>query len=284
MFIMFCLMLATSNSSNSITAKLFGFATTPMQRISTMVTNNAAVTVKSASQSKEELAAENQKLKDQINELNKKLVNYYTYQQENAQLRKFLELKNANQDFKPVSAAVVGRDPNDLFGQFTIDQGTQNGVSLNDPVVTEAGVVGWVSSVSTSYSKVTTVLSPETKISAVDKVTRETGVIGCDIQSADKNVLKLQYLSTGTKAKAGDIVVTNGIGGVYPRNLIVGTVKSVQHSKYDVSLYAEVTPAVNVKEIRDVMVITSFLGKGEAMETALASSSSASSSASSGGK
>ena len=284
MFIMFCLMLATSNSSNSITAKLFGFATTPMQRISTMVTNNAAVTVKSASQSKEELAAENQKLKDQINELNKKLVNYYTYQQENAQLRKFLELKNANQDFKPVSAAVVGRDPNDLFGQFTIDQGTQNGVSLNDPVVTEAGVVGWVSSVSTSYSKVTTVLSPETKISAVDKVTRETGVIGCDIQSADKNVLKLQYLSTGTKAKAGDIVVTNGIGGVYPRNLSVGTVKSVQHSKYDVSLYAEVTPAVNVKEIRDVMVITSFLGKGEAMETALASSSSASSSASSGGK
>ncbi len=273
-FAMFCLMLATSNSSNSLTAKLFGFLTTPMQRISTMVTNNAAVTVHSAGETKEELLAENRKLKDENDELKKKLVNYYTYQQENAQLRKFLELKNENQDFKPVSAAVVGRDPSSLFGQFTIDQGTRGGVSLNDPVVTEAGIVGWVSAVSSSYSKVTTILSPDTKISAIDKVTRETGVVGCDMKSADANTLKLQYLSNGTKVAAGDIVVTNGIGGVYPRNLIVGTVKAVKRSQTDVSLYAELTPAVGVKDVRDVMVITSFAGKGEAMESALGSTSS----------
>ena len=280
-FAMFCLMLATSNSPSSITAKLFGYVTTPMQRISTMVTNNAAATTHSAGGSKEELLAENQKLKSENDELKKKLVNYYTYQQENAQLRKFLELKSENQDFKPVSAAVVGRDPSNLFGQFTIDQGTRGGVSLNDPVVTEAGVVGWVSAVSASYSRVTTILSPDTKLSAVDKTTGETGVVGCDMKSADGNLLKLQYLSNGTKVAAGDIVVTNGVGGVYPRNLVVGTVKSVKRSETDVSLYAEVAPAVSVKEVRDVLVITSFSGKGEAMETALGSASSQSSS---GGK
>ena len=168
----------------------------------------------------------------------------------------------------------MGRDPSSLFGQFTIDQGTHSGIALNDPVVTEAGLVGWVSAVSSSYSRVTTILSPDTQVSAMDKVTRETGVVGCDVKSADANLLKLQYLSSGTKAAAGDIVVTNGIGGVYPRNLIVGTVKSVRRSETDVSLYAEVTPAVNVKEVRDVMVITSFSGQGEAMEAALGSSSS----------
>lgn len=283
-FVMFCLMLVTSNSGSSVTAKLFGYVTTPMQRISTVVTNNATVTAQSVTQSKDDLIAENKKLKEQIDELNKKLVNYYTYQQENAQLRKFLELKSENQDFKPVSAAVIGRDPNDLFGQFTIDQGTQSGVSLNDPVVTEAGVIGWVSSVNSSYSKVTTILSPDTKISAVDKANRETGVIGSDIQSADQGILKLQYLSSGTKVKAGDIIVTNGIGGVYPRNLIVGTVKTIKHSPYDVSLYAEVTPAVNVKEVRDVMVITSFLGKGQALQTASSTPSTATASSSSGSK
>ncbi|HEX3016892.1 MAG TPA: rod shape-determining protein MreC [Caproicibacter sp.] len=283
-FVMFCLMLVTSNSGSSVTAKLFGYVTTPMQRISTVVTNNATVTAQSVTQSKDDLIAENKKLKEQIDELNKKLVNYYTYQQENAQLRKFLELKSQNQDFKPVSAAVIGRDPNDLFGQFTIDQGTQSGVSLNDPVVTEAGVIGWVSSVNSSYSKVTTILSPDTKISAVDKTNRETGVIGCDIQSADQGILKLQYLSSGTKVKAGDIIVTNGIGGVYPRNLIVGTVKTIKHSPYDVSLYAEVTPAVNVKEVRDVMVITSFLGKGQALQKASSTPSTATASSSSGSK
>lgn len=281
-FVMFCLMLYTSNAGSSITAKLFGYATTPMQRISTVVTNNAAATAQTATQSKDELIAENKKLKEQVDELNQKLVNYYTYQQENAQLRKFLELKSENQDFKPVSAAVIGRDPNNMFGEFTIDQGTQSGVSLNDPVVTEAGVIGWVSSINSTYSKVTTILSPDTKISAVDKANRETGVVGCDIESADQGFVKLQYLSTGTKVKAGDLVVTNGIGGVYPRNLILGTVRSVKHSQYDVSLYAEVTPAVNVKEVRDVMVITSFQGKGQAID--LSSSASSSSSSSAGGK
>ncbi len=266
-FAMIALMLYTSNASGSVTAKLFGYLTIPMQRVSTMVANNAAVAAGGSGKSKDELAAENQKLQQQVDELNKKLVNYYTYQQENAQLRKFLELKSQNPDFKPVAAAVVGRDPNNIFGQFTIDQGTQSGIKQNDPVVTEAGVVGWVSSVSSTYSKVTTILSPDTKLSAVDKVTRETGVIGCDAHSADTGILKLLYLSEGTKVTAGDLIVTSGIGGIYPRNLIVGTVKSVKHSDTDVSLYAEVSPAVSVKEVRDVMVITSFQGQGEALES-----------------
>ena len=274
LFLMLGLMLYTSNTGSSLTAKLFGHVAIPMQRVSTMVANNAATVAQASGKSKAELEAENEQLRRQVAEMNKKLVNYYTYQQENAQLRKFLEMKNENQDFKPVAAAVVGRDPNNIFGQFTIDQGTQSGISQNDPVVTENGVVGWVSSASATYSKVTTLLSPETKISAVDKVTREAGVVGCDLPSADANTVRLQYLSAGAKVAAGDIVVTNGIGGVFPRNLIVGTVKAVKHSTSDISLYAEVTPAVNVKEVRDVMVITSFLGKGEALPAAASPSSS----------
>jgi rod shape-determining protein MreC len=274
LFLMLGLMLYTSNTGSSLTAKLFGRVAIPMQRVSTMVANNAATVAQASGKSKAELEAENEQLRRQVAEMNKKLVNYYTYQQENAQLRKFLEMKNENRDFKPVAAAVVGRDPNNIFGQFTIDQGTQSGISQNDPVVTENGVVGWVSSASATYSKVTTLLSPETKISAVDKVTREAGVVGCDLRSADANTVRLQYLSAGAKVAAGDIVVTNGIGGVFPRNLIVGTVKAVKHSTSDISLYAEVTPAVNVKEVRDVMVITSFLGKGEALPAAASPSSS----------
>ncbi len=271
--VMFCLMLYTAGAGDSATARIFGFITTPMQRISTIVSNNAIVAARSAAGSKEELAEENRQLKKQVADLSKKLVNYYAYQQENAQLRKFLDLKNSNQDFKPVAAAVIGRDPNDLFGQFTIDQGSRSGVSRNDPVVTEAGVVGWVSSLNSEYSKVTTILSPQTKISAMDRVNRETGVVGCDIRMADRNLIQLNYLSTGTTVKAGDLVVTSGIGGLYPHNLIIGTVKDVKNSSYDVSLYAEIEPAVDVKSVRDVMVITSFEGQGQALNTDSGSSS-----------
>ena len=76
MFVMFCLMLATSNSTNSLTAKLFGSIATPMQRISTLVTNNAAATAKTGGKSKEQLEAENEQLQAQVDALRKKLVNY----------------------------------------------------------------------------------------------------------------------------------------------------------------------------------------------------------------
>lgn len=264
-FVLFGLMLMTAGAQHSVMSSALGVLSTPMERISTLVTNNAAVAAGNVTSTKEELTAENDRLKKQVDELNKKLVNYYTYQQENAQLRKFLELKSENQDFKPVSAAVIGSDPNDLFYQFTIDQGSQSGISVNDPVITESGVVGWISSISPNYSKVTTILSPDTKISAVDKVNRESGVAGCDIKLADQGIVRLSYLSSGTTVKKGDIIVTNGLGGVYPRNLPIGTVKSVGNNSYDVSLYADITPFVDVKEVRDVMVITSFQGQGQTL-------------------
>lgn len=274
-FVMFGLMLYTAAVGDSFIANIIGTLSTPMGKISAAVTANAADTASPVTQSKEDLLAENSRLKKQVDTLNKKLVNYYTYQQENAQLRKFLELKNENQDFKPVPATVIGRDPNDLFGGFTIDQGSQSDISLYDPVITESGVVGWISSVNDNYSRITTILSPDTKISAIDKVNRDTGVISCDIKSADSGSVKLNYLSADTTVKAGDIIVTSGLGGVYPANLPIGTVKDVKNNTYDVSLYADVTPTVDVKTVRDVMVITSFKGQGQALSDSSKSSSSA---------
>lgn len=289
-FILFGVMLYTASDGSSIFSNLLGFVSSPMQKVSTVITNNATITAQTATRSNEELMKENAALKSQIDELNKKLVNYYTYQQENAQLRKYMELKNENQDFKPVSAAVIGRDPNDLFYNFQIDKGTLSGIALNDPVITESGLVGWISSVNSSYSRVTTLLSPDTKISALDKVTRDSGVVGSSLKLADSGLVKLGYLTADTTVKPGDIIVTSGLGGVYPRNLPIGTVTKVGHEDYDVSLYAEIQPFVDVKTVRDVMVITSFQGQGQALSdsgsstTPSSSSGTVSSQASSGAK
>lgn len=278
-FILFGLMLYTAGTGGSIVSNLLGFVSAPMQKISSVVTNNATVAAQSATRSNDELTAENAALKQQIDELNKRLVNYYTYQQENAQLKKFLELKNENQDFKPVSAAVIGRDPNELSYNFQIDKGTLADIAVNDPVISDGGmVVGWISSVSGSYSRVTTILSPDTKVSAFDKINRDSGVISSSIKLADNGLLKLGFLSVGTTVKAGDIITTNGLGGVYPRNLPIGTVTAVKNEEYDVSLYAEVKPFVDVKTLRDVMVITSFKGQGQVLPDTSSSSTSSSSS------
>lgn len=281
-FIMLGLMLYTAGTGSSILGNLFGFISSPMQKVSTVVIQNAKAAAEPVTRSNAELIAENSALKKQINELNQKLVQYHTYQQENAQLRKFLELKNENRDFKPVSAAVIGRDPNNLFANFQIDKGTLSGVALNDPVIAEGGVVGYISSVSASYSRVTTLLSPDTKISAIDKVNRDSGVVSCDIKLADSGVVKLGYLAAGTTVKQGDIIVTSGLGGLFPRDLPIGTVTKVDNEPYDVSLYAEVKPFVDVKSIRDVMVITAFEGQGQALGSTSSSSTPSGSSAPAG--
>lgn len=285
-FILLGLMLYTASSGNSLTANLLGFLSTPMQKVSTVITNNAATATDTATRSNEELLKEIDALKSENADLRNKLINYYTYQQQNAQLLKYYNLQKDNPDLKMTAAAVIGRDPNDLFYGFQIDRGSSSGIAVNDPVVTESGVVGWISSVNASYSRVTTLLSPDTKISAIDKVTRDSGVMSTNLKMADQGLIKLGYLSADTTVKEGDIIVTSGLGGVFPRDLAVGTVKKLGHEETDVSLYAEVTPLVDVKTVRDVMVITHFNGQGQALADASSSgassgSSGASSSASS---
>ena len=293
-FVMLALMLFTATQGGSVVANALGLVATPMQRVSTIITNNAAVAAEPLTYSKEELLEENAALKKEIEELQAKLVNYDQYRIENAQLRKYLELKDENRDFKPVPAAVIGRDPNVLY-KFTIDKGTNDGISKNDPVITDAGVVGFISAVNANYSQVTTLLSPDTKIAALvtteeesgtpvkDSVgalpsideteltlRRDSGVVSTDIKMAEEGLV---YLAADTPAKAGDIVTTSGLGGVYPSGLAIGEVVSVQNEEYDVSLYAEVRPFVDVNSVRDVMVITEFEGQGQALDEAFGTSS-----------
>lgn len=282
---MLCLMLFTAGFGGEAPSNLLSFFSTPMQRVGTLVTANAAVTARDASASKEELLEENAQLRQQIAELQSQLVDYYDLKKENAQLYKYLDMKELNPDFQLVSASVIGRDPN-RFYTFTIDRGTAAGVSVNDPVVTDEGVVGWVSSANSISAEVTTILSPDTRMGGLaetggtDKVTGESGVISTDIKLADQGLIKLGYLTAETQAKAGDIVVTSGLGSIYPQNLKIGVIESIGHEEYDVSLYALVRPFVDVTEVRDVMVITSFLGQGEAMTGSDASSDASSGTAS----
>lgn len=265
-FILFGVLLYTASAGGSVFSDALGFLTTPMQKVSTVVTNNAAATANTVLQSKENLEAENAALKKEIEELNAKLIDYYQVKLENEQFRSVLELKEENKDFQFVSAAVIGRDPNDMFYSFYIEKGESSGISLNDPVITNSGVVGWISSVNASYSKVTTILSADTSIAAVDKLTRESGVLSSDIKYADQGIIKLGYLTVDTKVKPGDIIVTSGLGGIYPKDLPVGKVQEVMPEEYDVSYCAAVKPLVDVKTVRDVFVITDFQGQGQVLE------------------
>lgn len=222
-----CSILTTGG--NGLLVNALSWISVPMQRVSTLAANNASTSLETAASTKEELLAENKALRERISQLETQLVDYYDLKKENAQLYKYLEMKQENPDFKPVAASVIGRDPSSFYS-FTIDKGTQAGISLNDPVITDEGVVGWVSAVNSISAKVTTILSPDTKIGglsqvgASDKVTGDSGVISANIELSDQGLVKLGFLTSETTVKEGDIVVTSGLGGLYPSNLKIGTV------------------------------------------------------------
>lgn len=262
-FVLLGLLIYTNSVGSSLTANLLGFLSSPMQKVSTGVTTNATVLANQLTLNAEDLQEENNALKEEITQLREQLVDYYEIKQQNEQYATVLELKKENQDYQMLPATVIGRDPNDVFYGFSIDQGSLNGVSKNDPVITGDGVVGWVSEVYATSSQVTTLFSPNTKIGAIAKKSRDTGVTGCDITLADEGLIKLAYLTSENSVEAGDIITTTGLSGMYPKNLLIGTVKEVLYEDNGVSQYALLEPFVDIKNVRDVFVLTDFEGKGE---------------------
>lgn len=265
-FLLLGVVLYTASTGNSLTASLFGFVTTPMQTVTTNIAQQAGdYTTKF--KSPEQLKAENDALQKEIDDLRKKLIDYNQLKQENEQLKQVVNVQEQNKDFKFVSSSVIGRDPNEAFYGFTLDRGSLAGIKINDPVYTSSGLVGFVSSVSATYCHVKTILSPDAKVGAIDNTNRDSGVVTGNIEMADQGLCKMEFISSQNTMKAGDIIITSGLGGLYPRNLPIGEVKEVKPEEHDVSLYAVIKPYADVQNVRDVFVITEFQGQGDVLQS-----------------
>lgn len=158
---------------------------------------------------------------------------------------------------------MLRRDANDDFYSFTLDKGSADNVEKNDPVITENGLIGWVSDVELTTCRVRTILSPDTKASAIDKKTSDNGIISGNAEYCDDNLTCLTKIAENNKIKVGDIVVTSGTGGVYPKNLIIGKVKELKFNSYDTTRYAVVEPYEDIRTVTSAAIITDFDGKGE---------------------
>ena len=257
------LIIYTATAGGSFLASLLGFVSSPMQSIATDVTGNVTEFLDLDGYSKDELKELVGVLQEEKAQLEDQMVDYETLKQENDQLKTQLGLEEEEPENQLRAASVIGRDPNDVFYGFSIDQGTLSGVTQGAPVITDKGLVGVVTQAYATTSKVACLLSEDVKVAAWSPKRQESGVITSDIATAGTGLLRLSYLSGSTQVQEGDIITTSGEGGSYPQGLKIGTVQSVEKSENDISQYAVIRPFEDLTTVKEVFVITDFPGKGE---------------------
>lgn len=197
-----------------------------------------------------ELRKENIKLKDEIDALRMENHHYRELMATETRLKELLQFKNTMES-PVVAAQVIGRDPTGWFESVIIDKGRGAGLRINMPVVNAGGVVGQVVAVSPNYSKVLLVVDQNSAVDCLIQRSREKGII----KGLSPNVCKLDYvLKTGDVAP-GDMAVTSGIGGVYPKGLPVGEVLEVKDDPWEFFKAIKVKPSVDFSKLEEVLVL-----------------------------
>ena len=197
-------------------------------------------------------ARHNQELKNQISHMTQQLADMEELRLANGRLRKLLEIKDAF-NFPQVAAEVVAVDPSGHFRTAVINKGVKSGVDRLMPVLQHQGVVGRIIWASPHYAKVLLLTDPNSGVDVLVQRTRIRGVV----EGAGPDRLRLKYLLRLDDVTPGDVLVTSGAAGVYPKGILVGRVRSVHQKSKGGFLNVDVDPAVDFNRLEEVLVLLS---------------------------
>lgn len=233
----------------------------PLQRFSSYLSYKFS-NFNDSFKSSKKLAEENGELKKQIEEYQNEIIDYNNIKKKLETYEDFLGVKEDNPDFKFESAKIISNDYENPFASFTLNKGTNKGIKVNDPVIYGKNLVGVVASVGPTSCTVYTISNPKMNVSVYETYTNEIGYVTGTGKTEDRVYCKLPGLKSDSSISPSGIICTTGSGGIYPKDLIVGTVVKVEDSKEDSSSYATVRSAVDIEELSEVFVITEFEGQG----------------------
>lgn len=152
-------------------------------------------------------------------------------------------------------ARVVGRDPANWWRTIQIDLGSRDGVRENLPVRTAQGLAGRVGAVGYSRSQVVLVGDPNCHVAALIQDTRETGILAPSSTKLDPTIVDLTYLSRNVQLHPGQIVVTSGLGGIFPKGIPLGAIVDSRTAEYGLYTEARVKLFASLTQLEEVWVL-----------------------------
>lgn len=249
-----------SNSSSSPITRAVSVITSPLEKVASYFSSRVN-SFSGGFVSSDSYRARIDELEAEVADYRAQLVDYENAKKQLQSYEEFLDVREENPDYEWVYCSVVGRDSADIFSSFTLNKGSNSGIKVNDAVIYRNYLIGVVTEVSPTSCVVRTITDPSVNVAAYEIRTGEIGYVSSTTDQSLAGICSLSGLDKNTAVSKGGIVCTSGTGGIFPKDLIIGTVSEVSQSTTDLSAYAVLEPAVDSKDISGCFVITSFGAK-----------------------
>ena len=204
-----------------------------------------------------QLKSENKKLREQVDALTTE--NNYL-QEERYEFERLQELYKLDQnyaEYEKTAAHVIGKDAGNWFGTFTIDKGSKDGIEVNMNVLAGSGLVGIVTDVGPTWAKVRSIIDDSSNISAMAISTSDTCIVSGDMALIGTGQIAFSQMENNDNVVAvGDQIVTSYISDKYLQGILIGSVSEVNVDSNNLTRSGYITPAVDFKNIQEVLVIT----------------------------
>lgn len=206
---------------------------------------------------------ENEQLQTEITVLKQETKLMESFKQENERLRELLNFKESCTEYDMVGCEVIAKNAGNWFHTFKIDKGKSSGIHQGNVVLQHHALLGKVTEVGNDWATVTSIMEPESSVGALVTRTQSLAIAEGDLALSHKGKIRLSFLADNAEPVVGDSVETSGIGGVYPRGLIIGTVSEILTDGASNIGYAVLDTEAEFDCIREVMVILSQNRNGE---------------------
>jgi rod shape-determining protein MreC len=196
------------------------------------------------------VAQENQQLLKELGASRQKIIQQSELELENQRLRELLGFKRSL-PAPAIAAEIIGKDPSAWFKTVIIDKGSTDGLRRGLPAVSSLGVVGQIIEVSARQSRLMLIIDRNSGADALVQRTRARGIV----KGTSQDDCYLDYVLHADDVRVGDLVVSSGFDGVYPKGLLIGTVSAVDFKGGDFFKDVQITPAVDFDKLEEVLII-----------------------------
>ena len=196
------------------------------------------------------LEEENRRLKKKNDELANQLIRYQEGYLESLRLRKMMNLMGQHAA-TPIVAEVIDREQSSAFKSILINKGSANGLNVGLPVLNDQGVVGRLTECSWHVSRIMLIVDENSNVAAILQGSRTNGIL----QGAGAAGCRLKYIPKADEVRIGDAVISSGLGGIFPKGIILGVVSAVHKKEGGLFQRIDVQPSVDFAKLEEILVL-----------------------------